>query len=229
MNGGLPLLVTRPEPGNSATIARAAALGFDAHAAPLFAAQAIPWTAPSPARYDALLLTSAQAVRLAGPQLARLATLPVYAVGSATADAATAAGLTVVQTGGADAQSLLDDMTSGQPARILWLCGRERSEFDPRGSTLEPVACYAVDPVEPPPAWAQLVAAPAVLLAHSARAAQRIADLAGPQREHLVLVAISPSVATAAGAGWAEMAASAQPTDAGMLALAHRLCHKGGK
>ena len=229
MSGGLPLLVTRPEPGNSATIARAAALGFDANAAPLFAAQAIPWTAPSPTGYDALLLTSAQAVRLAGPQLARLAALPVYAVGAATADSAKVAGLTVVQTGAADAQSLLDGMTSGKPARILWLCGRERSEFDPRGSALEPVACYAVDAVEPPPAWAQLVAAPAVLLAHSARAAQRIADLVGPQRAHLVLVAISPWVAAAAGDGWAEMAASAQPTDAGMLALAHRLCHKGGK
>ncbi|MFN7029200.1 MAG: uroporphyrinogen-III synthase [Sphingopyxis sp.] len=229
MSGSLPLLVTRPEPGNSATIARAAALGLDAYAMPLFAARALPWTAPAPQDFDAILLTSAQAVRLAGPQLMRLALLPVYAVGSATADAAKAAGLTVVQTGAADAQSLLDGMASGKPARILWLCGRERSEFDPRGSALESVACYAVDAVEPSPAWAQLVAAPAVLLAHSARAAQRMADLVGPQRTHLVLVAIGPSVAAAAGAGWAEVAASAQPTDAGMLALAHALCHKGQK
>lgn len=229
MSGGLPLLVTRPEPGNSATMTRATALGLDAHAMPLFAARALPWTAPAPQDFDAILLTSAQAVRLAGPQLTRLALLPVYAVGSATAEAAKAAGLTVVQTGAADAQSLLDRMASGKPARILWLCGRERSEFDPRGSALESVACYAVDAVEPSPAWAQLVAAPAVLLAHSARAAQRIADLVGPQRTHLVLVAISPSVAAAAGAGWAEVAASAQPTDAGMLALARALCHKGQK
>lgn len=229
MSGGLPLIVTRPEPGNSATMARATALGFGAHAMPLFAARALPWTAPTPQDFDAMLLTSAQAVRLAGPQLSRLASLPVYAVGAATAEAAKAAELTVVQTGDADAQSLLDGMTSGKPARILWLCGRERSEFDPRGSSLEPVACYAVDAVEPPPAWAQLVAAPAMLLAHSARAAQRIADLVGPQPAHLALVAISPSVAAAAGTGWAEVAASAQPTDAGMLALAYALCHKGGK
>jgi len=229
MSGGLPLIVTRPEPGNSATMARATALGFDAHAMPLFAARALPWTAPAPQDFDAMLLTSAQAVRLAGPQLSRFAPLPVYAVGAATAEAAKAAGLTLVQTGNADAQSLLDGMTSGKPARILWLCGRERSEFDPRGLALEPVACYAVDAVEPSPAWVQLVSAPAVLLAHSARAAQRIADLVGPQRAHLTLVAISPAVAAAAGEGWGELAATAAPTDASMLALAHALCHKGGK
>ena len=229
MSGGLPLIVTRPEPGNSATMARATALGLDAHAMPLFAARALPWTAPPPQDFDALLLTSAQAVRLAGSQLTRLAPLPVYAVGAATADAAKAAGLTVVQTGEADAQSLLDGMTSGKPARILWLCGRERSEFDPHGSALEPVACYAVDAVEPPLAWAPLIAAPAVLLAHSARAAQRIADLVGPQCAHLTLVAISPAVAAAAGDGWGELAASEPPTDASMLALAYALCHKGGK
>ncbi|WP_439567074.1 uroporphyrinogen-III synthase [Sphingopyxis sp.] len=229
MNGGLPLLVTRPEPGNSATTARAAALGLDAYAMPLFAARAIAWTAPSPADFDALLLTSAQAVRLAGPQLAGLAVLPVYAVGTATADAARAAGLTVAQTGAAGAQSLLDAMTSEKIARILWLCGRERSGFDSRGAALEPLACYAVDAVDPPPGWEERVAAPAVLLAHSARAAQRISDLVGSRRAHLMLVAISPAVAAKAGDGWAERAAAAQPDDASMLALAGALCHKGQK
>ena len=62
MSGGLPLLVTRPEPGNSATMTRATALGLDAHAMPLFAARALPWTAPAPQDFDAILLTSAQAV-----------------------------------------------------------------------------------------------------------------------------------------------------------------------
>jgi uroporphyrinogen-III synthase len=229
MSSGLPLIVTRPEPGNSATIARAAVLGLDAQAMPLFAAQAMPWSAPAPDNFDALLLTSAQAVRLAGPQLALLAALPVYAVGTATADAAHEARLTVAQTGAAGAQRLLDAMTSAKMARILWLCGRDRSALDPRGAALEPLACYAVEPVDPPRAWTQLTAAPAVLLAHSVRAARRICDLVGSDRAHLALVAISPAVAAAAGEGWGELAAVAQPTDAGMLALAYSLCHKGGK
>ncbi|BBB10185.1 uroporphyrinogen-III synthase [Sphingopyxis sp. EG6] len=229
MSGGLPLVVTRPEPGNSATIGRAAALGLDARAMPLFAAHPIDWALPAPTNYDALLLTSAQAVRLAGVQLAELAALPVHAVGEATANAARAAGLTVVQTGTADGQALLDAMASEKIGRILWLCGRERSEFDPRGALLDPRACYGVEPAEPPGDWAEVIAAPAVLLAHSARAARRIGDLVGASRGHLALVAISPAVAAAAGAGWAEQVAAAAPTDAAMLALAHALCHKGGK
>ncbi|WP_194953155.1 uroporphyrinogen-III synthase [Sphingopyxis solisilvae] len=229
MTRGLPLIVTRPEPGNAATVARAAALGLDARAMPLFAARTLPWTPPAADDYDVMLLTSAQAVRLAGPQLAALAALPVYAVGDATAAAAAGAGLTVARTGEADAQALLDVMASGKIARILWLCGRDRSAFDPRGMTLQPLPCYTVDPVDPPSEWSGLIAAPAVLLAHSGRAARRIAALAGPPRAHLALVAISPAVAAAAGAGWAERTASAQPTDAGMLALAAALCHKGEK
>lgn len=229
MTRGLPLIVTRPEPGNAVTVARAAALGLDARAMPLFAARALPWTPPAVADFDVLLLTSAQAVRLAGPQLAALAALPAYAVGDATAAAAAAAGLTVVRIGEADAQSLLDVMASKKITRILWLCGRDRSAFDPRGMTLQPLPCYTVDPVDPPPEWSGLIAAPAVLLAHSARAARRIAALAGPSRARLALVAISPAAAAAAGAGWAERTASGQPADAGMLALAAALCHKGEK
>ncbi len=229
MTGGLPLIVTRPQPGNRATVARAIALGLDTHAMPLFVAQARPWTAPAAADFDALLLTSAQAVRLGGPELARLASLPVHAVGAATADAARAAGLTVVQTGTTDAQRLLDAMTSEKIRKILWLCGEDRSEFDPRGADLEPLACYAIDPITPPPTWSPLVAAPAVLLAHSARGAERIAVLVGAARGHLSLVAISPAAAAGAGEGWAELAAPGQPNDAAMLALAQSLCHKGGK
>ncbi len=77
MTGGRPLIVTRPEPGNQATIARARALGLDAHAMPLFAAHPRAWTAPAGEDFDALLLTSAQAGPLAGPDLARLTLLPV--------------------------------------------------------------------------------------------------------------------------------------------------------
>ena len=229
MTGGLPLIVTRPEPGNQATMMRATALGLNAHAAPLFAAHARPWTAPAATDFDALLLTSAQAVRFAGPNLADLASLPVHAVGAATAEAASGAGLTVVQTGTADAQRLLDVMTSKKIRRILWLCGEDRSELGAHAARVEPVACYAVDPFDPPTAWPSLIAAPAVLLAHSARGAQRIADLAGAARAHLALVAISPAAAAAAGDGWADLAVPEHPNDAAMLALAHSLCHKGEK
>jgi uroporphyrinogen-III synthase len=92
---------------------------------------------------------------------------------------------------------------------------------------LTPLPCYAVDPVEPPADWAALLAAPAVLLAHSARAAARISVLVGSARTHLALVAISDRAAAAAGMGWADLAVAGRPDDAAMLAQAHSICHKG--
>lgn len=229
MTDGPPLIVTRPEPGNTATIERARALGFDARAIPLFAARPIEWAVPAAANFDALLLTSALAAQLAGTGLARLSSLPAYAVGAATAQAAEGAGLTVVMTGADNAQRLLDAMTSKNIRTILWLCGRDRSEFDARGAAIAPLPCYAVDPVDPSAEWFDLIAAPAVLLAHSARAAWRISDLAGSARGHLALVAISASVAAAAGDGWGDLRIAGQPDDAAMLAQAHALWHKGAK
>jgi uroporphyrinogen-III synthase len=227
MSAGLPLIVTRPDPGGAATVARARALGLDARHLSLFAARPLAWIAPDPRDFDALLLTSAQAARLGGTELARLAGLPVHAVGAATAEAATAAGLRVTEIGASDAQTLIDAMTSRGIARILWLCGRDRTDFDARGAAISALPSYAVDAVPPPAEGAVLVAAPAVLLAHSARAAERIAALVPGARAHLALVAISAKAASAAGAGWDDIAIAERPDDAAMLALAHALCHKG--
>lgn len=224
-----PLIVTRPEPGNAATIGRAKAMGFDARAIPLFAARPLAWDVPAAEDFDALLLTSAFAVKLAGSDLSRLSSLQIYAVGAATAQAAEAAGLTVAMTGSGDAQSLLDAMALQKIRNILWLCGRDRSEFDPRGAAIMPLPCYAVDPVPPSAEWFDLIAGPAVLLAHSGRAAKRISDLVGDARGHLTLVAISASVAAAAGDGWGGLAIPEQPDDAAMLAEARSLWHKGAK
>jgi len=229
MSHGLPLIVTRPDPGGAATVGRAKALGLDARHLPLFAAKPMPWTPPATLDFDALLVTSAQAARLAGSGLAGLASLPVYAVGSATAEALEAAGLRVEMAGSTDGQDLLGVMTSRKIQKILWLCARDRSAFDTLGATLVPLPCYAVDPIDPPPAWAQMIAAPAVLLAHSMRGAARISELVGSARAHLRLAAISPKVAAAAGSGWSEVAVAVRPDDAALLAQAHALCHKGQK
>lgn len=196
------VIVTRAEPGNAATVDRAKAAGLDARAMPLFAAVPLAWHAPDPRDYDVLLLTSAQAARLAGGELAGLVSLPVHAVGAATAAAAEAVGLRVVATGASDAQALVDAMTSSEKPRILWLCGRERSDLDAKGARLVPLPCYAVDPVDPPAGWDRLIAGPAVLLAHSARGAARIATLTEGRRDRLSLVAISPAAAEAGGAGF---------------------------
>src|SRR4051794_41196284 len=93
------VVVLRPEPGASATVERARQRGLDAFALPLFEVEPVAWEAPDPDRFDALLLTSANAVRHGGEQLVRLRELPVYAVGSATADAARRGGFEVASVG----------------------------------------------------------------------------------------------------------------------------------
>ena len=82
------VLVLRPEQGATRTVHNARACGLKAIAAPLFEIDPIAWSSPDPSDFDGLLLTSANAVRQAGPQLERVRELPVYAVGEATAMAA---------------------------------------------------------------------------------------------------------------------------------------------
>src|SRR3546814_17582882 len=81
------VLVTRPEPGASTTARRLAALGHDVMTAPLFFVHSVDWT-PHGEQFDALKLTSANAVRLAGPLPDRWMALPCYAVGNAPAHTA---------------------------------------------------------------------------------------------------------------------------------------------
>ena len=67
------LLLLRPEPGLSASVTRARALGLDVIACPLFRVGPVEWALPDSARFDGLLLTSANALRNGGPGLRQLA------------------------------------------------------------------------------------------------------------------------------------------------------------
>lgn len=222
MTQPLPLIILRPEPGATETGVRANAAGLTAGKVPLFAAGAIDWTAPNPHAFDALLITSANAPRFAGPGLASLASLPVWCVGAASAAAAKAAGLDVRHIGQHGAQAALDAASSVGVRHMLWLAGQERTAVTPpAGLTLLAVPVYHARPL---PVSRDQLAGPAVALVHSKRAARRLASLA-PDRSQLHLVAISPAVTDAAGTGWASVTTAAQPDDGEMVAIAAQLCH----
>ena len=212
--------VLRPEPGNAATIARVEAAGLAAVRLPLFVVRSLGWTAPDPAAFDALILTSANAARLAGPGLDSLAGLPVFAVGPATAAAARARGLTIAETGDGDGAEIVTAMAARGVTRALLLAGRER-HVDVGGVVAEAIAVYASDPL---PIEDRAIAglADTVALLHSARAARRLGELVGT-RASIRLAAISEAVAAAAGTGWADIAVAPTPDDATMIALARRL------
>ncbi len=219
-----PIAVLRPEPGNAATAGRIEGMGLGAIRLPLFEVRALDWTPPDPAGFDALLLTSANAPRLAGPGLAALRRLPVFAVGEATATAARAEGLVVTFTGSADGGALLSAAAGRGVRRALLLAGRDRAMAD--DPIIErAIAVYAS--IERGLAPADLLPlAGSVALIHSPRAARRfaeLADAAGLDRAAVRLAAISAAAADAAGAGWQAVAAASDPNEDVLLDLARAL------
>jgi uroporphyrinogen-III synthase len=206
------LLILRPEPGASATAARAKSMGLETLVCPLFETRAVEWEAPE-TRFDAIVFTSANALRLGGAKLSTYCSLPVYAVGDATAEAARTFGFTNVIAGDADVAAVTGKIARAGHRNVLHLAGRDHMP-----SGFEAIAVYASDVIAPPD-----IPNAAVALLHSARAARRFAEIV-EDRSSVSIVAISSVVADAAGRGWRSVSVADQPRDASMLALAARLC-----
>lgn len=216
------LVILRPEPGATATVERAKAIGLEALAMPLFEVEPVEWVAPDAGSFDALLLTSANSVRHGGGGLESLRRLPVYAVGEATAAAAREAGLQVAASGDGGVERLLDSVPAG--VRLLHLCGEHRTEPQAaRAITAVPV--YRSSAL--PPAADLRRIEDQVAAVHSPRAGQRLAELAGKapiDQSTVRIAAISTAAAAAAGPGWERCEAADEPSEAALLALAARLC-----
>ncbi|MFS0773074.1 uroporphyrinogen-III synthase [Sphingomonas sp. 1P08PE] len=212
-----PLTVLRPEPGNARTAAAIEATGSTAIRLPLFAVGPVPWTPPPLDGIDALLVTSANTFRQGGERLTGLASLPVHAVGEATAVAARRAGFDVATVGSADAATLVATIPPG--IRLLHLGGRERLSI----AGVASVAVYAAEVLPVDPATIDRLAGSVALL-HSARAAHRLAALvAADTRATMRLAALSPAIAAAAGGGWQRVAAVAKPDDSALIMVAVQL------
>ena len=202
------LAVLRPEPGNAATARRIEALGHIALRLPLFEVRPLVWDMPDLAGVDALLVTSANAIRHGGPGLAALRHLPVVAVGAATARAAEAAGFDVKLTGAGGVAEVLRDAGD---LRLLHLAGRDRVQE----TGLPTLAVYASEPlpIGPTPL------AGTIALIHSPRAGVRLAEIM-PVRRHTAIAALSAAVLAAAGIGWRSVAVAERPTDEALIAAA---------
>jgi uroporphyrinogen-III synthase len=215
------LAVLRPEPGNAATAGRIEALGPTAIRLPLFAVRALDWTPPDPGGFDALLLTSANAIRCGGPGLDLFRHLPVFTVGARTAETARSAGFDVKAAGASDAISLLALAEAHGVSRALHLTGRDRS-IDAGGPVSCGIAVYASEALPIDDGRLRGLEGSVALL-HSARAARRLGELLagrGMPRSAIGIAALSPAVAAAAGAGWASVVVAAAPNDAALIEAA---------
>ena len=157
----MTLLVTRPEPDNEMTAAALRAKGLEVLLSPMLRFEQVAFDVDPEARYGAVVVTSANALRALAGHAAResLLELPVFAVGEHTADAARQAGFRDVVAAGGDAAALRDLMvknvrakTLTKTATVLYLAGADLSrdlagELGDRGFDVVTATSYRMTPV----------------------------------------------------------------------------------
>lgn len=227
------VLVTRPEPGASATARALRQAGFEPVVLPVTEIRPIELTKTALPAFEAVALTSANAIRHApGWLLASFRTIPVHAVGATTAREARDAGFADVVAGPGDAAALAAAMGEALApgSAVLYLCGKVRKpDFElglrGRGIHVIPIETYDTVPSDIADEEADKLGASqlfAVLL-HSAEAAKALAKLATrPAVAHLFesarLIAISRRAAVPAEAVFAgRIVVAREPTEAAML------------
>ncbi len=225
------VVVTRPQPG--ATAARWRGRGATVTVAPLLEVASRPWTPPA-TMPDAVAVTSANGVRLAGPQAERYFALPVFAVGEATAAAARAAGWRDIRDGGGTAARLFSAAAAAGAHDLLHLAGVDRVAAPvPAGLSVAVREVYVATLLDLPSHVVGLLGDDRIdaVLLYSPRTAGHFArrvDAAGLDRAGIAVAALSPAVAAAAGTGWRVVAVAATPDDAALFAAATALCDKTG-
>ena len=219
------VLILRPQPGADETAHRARGLGLAAIVAPLFSVGPLAWEPPEPARFDAVMLTSANAARFGGHALASFLSLPCYAVGEATATAAREAGFHDIRTGPGDGAALIGMMAAAGVRTIFHPCGEDRRDLHPAGLRIIETPVYSAEAGSSLPRQAEAALdAGALVMLHSPRAASLFSELRGTGRAQIRLAAISAAAAEAAGDGWAAVSIARSPRDQALLELAAKLC-----
>lgn len=227
------VLVTRPEPGASATARRLVALGHQPVVLPLSEIRPLPAASPAPGTWDVIAATSANAFRNlpAGVSHSRRC----HVVGEKTAKAARQAGFVDVLAAGADGAALAAAIAAREPAgtRVLYPCGRvRRPEFERRlaeaGMPCLPLEVY--DTVFTEPGEARLAEvgtggdldAVLVYSPQAARALSRLLDTGDGRAALLnaVFLCLSDQVASALGTAGADRTyVSREPSEDALLAL----------
>jgi uroporphyrinogen-III synthase len=214
----MKLLVLRPQPGADATAARVKAAGHEPLIMPLFEVAPVAWNARPPRDYDNLLLTSANAVRLAGANLALYRDLPVLAVGTNTAHAARAAELSVAQTGRSGVSGLLQGVKG---VRLLWLTGEDHIEMEADSLIgIDKQIVYRSAAIRLRSDFDKLVRGADHILLHSPRAARHFSELLTERnmpKAAISIAALSPNIAQAAGDGWKSVRVAPEPSDGALL------------
>jgi uroporphyrinogen-III synthase len=157
----MAVLVTRPHPDDETTAASLRARGFEVLRAPMLRFEPVAFHDDEDARYGAVIVTSANALRGIAPHLAgsRLLKLPLFAVGEHTASAARSTGFSHVISANGDATALRDLMLASVKSKelkkastLLYLAGADLArdlagELGERGFSVVTHTTYRMSPV----------------------------------------------------------------------------------
>jgi uroporphyrinogen-III synthase len=157
----MAVLVTRPHPDDEATASSLRAKGLEVLLAPMLRFEPVAFHDDMDARYGAVIVTSANALRGIEPHLAgsRLLKLPLFVVGEHTASAAYRVGFDNVIPANGDAASLRDSVLASVKAKelkkastLLYLAGADLArdlagELGERGFTVVTHTTYRMIPV----------------------------------------------------------------------------------
>jgi uroporphyrinogen-III synthase len=156
----MAVLVTRPEPDNETTAAALRAKGLKVLQAPMLRFEPVAFQDDADARYGAVIVSSANAIRAIEAHLAdRLLTLPLFAVGERSAKAARHAGFRDVAVAEGNAAALRDLIVASVRAKtlkkastLLYLAGADLAgdlagELGERGFSVVTHTTYRMIPV----------------------------------------------------------------------------------
>ena len=157
----MAVLVTRPQPDNEATATTLRARGFEVLLAPMLRFEALAFQDDADARYGAVIVTSANALRgfEQHPAGQRLLKLPLFAVGEHTAAAARGVGFDKVISANGDVAALRAAVLARVKAKelkkaspLLYLAGADLArdlagDLGERGFTVVTQTTYRMIPV----------------------------------------------------------------------------------
>ncbi|WP_312597587.1 uroporphyrinogen-III synthase [Brevundimonas sp.] len=234
MTGATPFRVwiTRAEPGASRTAARLRDMGLEPIVAPLLVVEPLTPALPDLAAFNALAFTSPNGVA-AFAALTPRRDHPVFAVGDATAQAASAAGFSDVRSAQGDltalarliAASLFDaavlipqaETPAGDMTAALTRAGARRVRA-------HPLPIYRTNPTaRPAPA-----AFDAVLI-HSPRAAKLLAEHHAGRLQDVEIACISPAAAAPLAALGLHPLITKYPNEPALLAILNPTLGKRGR
>jgi uroporphyrinogen-III synthase len=189
----MAVLVTRPQPDNEMTASALRAAGFEVLLAPMLRFEPVSDHEGAGGRYGAVIVTSANALRAVPPDLAAIRSLPLFAVGGRTAEAARQAGFQTVAAADGDVAALRELIVAGARAKklrkthpLLYLAGADLAgdlagELEAEGFHVVTRTTYRMVPVSKlPQQTIEAFAANAIkaVLHYSRRSARAFIDAA---------------------------------------------------